>query len=142
MKVIMTATGQVRDVADGHARNLLFPRKMAIPATSGALEEAAKKQLSFDSQQAELLGSQQVVVEKLKNITLKLSVKANDTGTLFAAVTNSSISNALSEQYKLDVKPDYILSDPIKHVGDYIAEISIPEQAIVKINVSVTENKA
>ncbi len=110
----------VKDVAEGHALNLLIPRGMAKAATVQALqqiEQMKKADLVERQVQGELLAKN---LESIKGLTLTLQEKTNDKGHLFAGVTREMLAQEILKTARLNIDPESIqLSKPIKEVGEY-----------------------
>ena len=92
---------QVINANDGYARNYLFPKKLAVEANAGNLTNLKSKQESNqyrkDVQKEEAI----VLANKIKDITLKIKVKAGENGKIFGGVTSKEISESLKTQYKI-----------------------------------------
>ena len=132
--------GQMIDAAEGYARNYLLPRKLAILATTDAIntmnlkEKARRAEEAANREAAVTLGNQ------LKDVTVKIAAKGGKEGKLFGAITNKEISDALNEQFKLDVaKQKIVLDEPIKAFGTYELKAKLGYEVTSKFSVSVTE---
>jgi len=110
--------GQIVDVSDGHARNLLLPKGFAKEASEhnvNALER--KKKEDADKRQNDK-ESAVIIQEKIQNLQVKITTKAGDGGKLFGAITSKDIAEALLKQHKIDIdKKKFALESPIKHIG-------------------------
>ena len=144
MKVILTQDvrgqgkkGQLIDAAEGYARNFLLPRKLAVLATADAIN------LKEKARRAEEAANRQAAVEmggKLKNVTVKLTAKGGKEGKLFGAITSKEISEALANQFQLDVpKQKIVLDEPIKAYGTYEVKAKLGYEVSAKFSVSVSE---
>lgn len=139
MKVLMLNTGKIQEVAEGYARNFLFPRKLAKPATGSVIAEAHAKQALVAEQETKLHGQLQQLAEKLTSLKLPIAAQANATGTLFAAVSAETISQHIKQAISIDINTDYItISEPIKHLGDHVVKIVFPNQTPVDIHVQIS----
>ena len=132
--------GQMIDAAEGYARNYLLPRKLAILATTDAIntmnlrEKARRAEEAANREAAVTLGNQ------LKDVTVKIAAKGGKEGKLFGAITNKEISEALNEQFGLDVaKQKLVLDEPIKAFGTYEVKAKLGYEVTTKFSVSVTE---
>ncbi len=140
MQVIMKQTGEVKQVADGYARNYLFPRQLAIAATKEAIQASETQRAAHQAQQAHLKSEQAEQAAKLKDATIILSVKANAEGTLFAAVTATEIVQALQAKLFL-VNSDVLQFDPIKKLGKHSVKVKWSEVEPVTFNLQVEASK-
>ncbi len=115
---------EVKEVSDGYAANLLFPRGLAEKATSTALVEL-KKQIDASSAsqkiQDELLHKN---FSALKNTEIKISRPANEEGHLFAGVKEGDIKNAIEGQLGIVLPKDFInLEHPLKITGEHVVKV-------------------
>ena len=129
---------QIINANDGYARNYLFPKKLAVEATTGNLGNLKAKQESNqyrkDMQKEEAIK----LADKLKNITLTIKVKAGENGKIFGGVTAKEIAENLKTQYAIDVDKKKInLSETIKHTGIRTVDIKLYEGVIGKLKVNV-----
>jgi len=129
----------VKDVADGYARNFLIPKGLAKPAT-----EAALKELETEKATAELaaeldLKKTEETVQGLDGQEIEIQAKIGDDGKLFGAITPLKISKVL-EAKGFDVKKKQIkIEEPIKEVGEYEVTLELDHGLEAKIKVIVTE---
>ena len=129
---------QIINANDGYARNYLFPKKLAVEATTGNLGNLKAKQESNqyrkDMQKEEAIK----LSDKLKNITLTIKVKAGENGKIFGGVTAKEIAENLKTQYNIEVDKKKInLSETIKVTGTRTVDIKLYEGVIGKLKVEV-----
>jgi len=114
-------TDDVVDVGDGYARNALFPRKLAIPATPEALSALKRKKDSAVSQKAmrkELLDQ---AIAALANKHLVYKATANEQGHLFAKIDAKDIAAFFDDhRFSIDPKCIELPNGPIKEVGEHM----------------------
>ena len=114
MKVILLADvkekgkkDEIVNVSDGYARNFLFPKKLAVEATPGAMKEIEKKRAAEEKAKA------------LKGKVINMTVKCGAAGRLYGSITTAEIAAELEKQHGIQVDKRKIeLSDPIRTVGD------------------------
>ena len=129
---------EIKEVASGHALNLLIPRNLALTAT-----EANKKKFeSLRSKEEQLRKiSEQAMLEnlkKLEEVTLKFTEKVNKKGHLFAAVHTAEIVAALKDQAGLAISPEFLdLDKPIKEAGEHIISAKVQDKT-AKFKVVIT----
>lgn len=146
MKVLLTKnvaglgkTGDVKEVSDGHARNFLIPRHLALPATSSVLAQVQKE----EKEHQEKLKRQQERFEDLKhkieNKTFTVKAKA-DKQNLFAAVKEVQIAEALQDRLKMEITKDQIvILKPIKSLGLHQAQIRLAQNPPINVNLVVEQ---
>ena len=86
--------GQVKDVADGYARNFLIPRGLAVAATKGALKQAEHWAKSQTQREAKERTGAEELKAKLESTPLKLTARAGPDGRLFGSVTANDVAQA------------------------------------------------
>ena len=129
---------QIINAADGYARNFLFPKGLAVPADNGNMNNLKAKNESVAFRKGEDLKEAKEISEKMKNITVKISVKAGDNGRLFGAVTAKEIAETLKRDFNITVdKKKVLLSESIKVAGTTRVEIKLNEGVTASVLVMV-----
>ncbi|MEK7627213.1 MAG: 50S ribosomal protein L9 [Patescibacteria group bacterium] len=131
----------IKDVADGYARNFLFPRKMAKQATKSDLNNIEKmREMEKEKQKRELTKFQDIA-KKLEGQKIEVAMKISEDGTLYGSVTSNKIALALKKQ-GFDVKKEQVmLKKPIKGAGVYDVVIKLPYEMETTIRVVTTEEE-
>ena len=107
------------NVSDGYARNFLFPKKLAVEATPGAMKEILRKRAAEEAREAERRAAATEKAAQLKNKVITLSVKCGSSGRLYGSITTAEIAEALKAQHGIEVDKKKIdLPEQIKQVGD------------------------
>lgn len=130
--------GDIVKVSDGYARNMLFPRGLAVEATEGNIRAAEKQKEKQAERAAEEKAGALELSESLKAKEITIKAKAGEGGRLFGAITSKDISAALMEQLDLDIDKKKIeLDSPIKNVGTFTAVLKLYQEikADLKVNV-------
>ena len=134
--------GQMVEVSEGYARNFLLPRKLAIAATTDAINTMNLKEKARRAEEARLKAEAEATAEKLKECQVKLTAKAGSGGRLFGAVTTKEISSALKEQFGLELdSKKLVLPDAIKSFGSYQVKAKLGFEISGLVNVLVCEAK-
>lgn len=129
---------QVINAADGYARNFLFPKNLAVPADSGNMNNLKAKNESIAYRKGEDLKEAKEIAEKMKNITVKIEVKAGENGRLFGAVTAKEIAEALKKDFNITIdKKKVLLTESIKVAGVTKVDIKLNEGVMAKVSVMV-----
>jgi large subunit ribosomal protein L9 len=146
MKLILTADvpnlgvpGDIVEVKDGYGRNLLLPRKLAIPATRGAEKQVAALQRAQKARQVRDLGQAKELAAQLGALTLTVKAKAaGDSGRLFGSVTPSDVVDAVRAAGgpALD-RHSVTIPGQIKTVGSHPVSISLHPDVSVETTVEV-----
>ena len=129
---------QVINAADGYARNFLFPKKLAVPADAGNMNNLKSKNESIAYRKGEDLKAAKKIAEKMKNIIVKIYVKTGENGKLFGGVTAKEIAETLKKDYNINVdKKKILLSETIKVAGTTNVDIKLNEGVMAKVQVMV-----
>lgn len=109
----------ILNVSDGYARNFLYPQKLAVEATPGALKEIERKRAARDAREAELLAEAKAKAETLKGKVIELKIKCGEKGRLYGSVTSAEVAEALEKQHGITADKRKIeLGEPIREIGD------------------------
>jgi large subunit ribosomal protein L9 len=150
MKVILTTTvkgtgkaGEVKEVADGYARNFLIPRRLAVPATDGALKGVAQKRAAESRRELNELADAQALADRLAETPVVLSAKVGEQGRLYGSITTADMADQLSAQLGHAIDKRHIqLADPIKQLGTYKVPVRLHRAVTATITVEVQPIKS
>lgn len=132
---------EVKEVADGFARNFLFQKGLAKLANEEALEWL-KAQKEFLAQKAEEgLKTVQEIASKLDDVELSIVMKIGDEGQLFESVNAQKISDKLKELGFAIKKSQIKLEVPIRELGEFPVKIGFDHNLEAEIKVIITEEK-
>jgi large subunit ribosomal protein L9 len=145
MKVILQADlkgtgkkGQILEVADGYARNFLFPKKLAIEATTGNIQDVSHKKVLEDRHKAKEKQDAVDLADKLNAILIEVRTKTGEGGRLFGSVTSKEIADALKKQHGIVLdKRKLELKEPIKALGKFEVQVKVHSEVTAKIQVQV-----
>ena len=145
MKLILThevdglgAPGDIVEVKDGYGRNFLLPRGMALPWSHGGEKQIVAIKRARDARSIRDLGHANEVKAQLTALSVKLEVRAGDTGRLFGAVTASDIVEAVTNAGgpALD-KRSVRVDEPIKTVGSHSVTVALHPEVDAELEVDV-----
>jgi large subunit ribosomal protein L9 len=132
--------GTVVDVSKGYLRNFLIPRKLAQPATKGAVQAAQRKTQAEERAREQASSRSQQAAELLSRTVLTISQQAGDDGRLFGSVTTQDIADAIRDARGLDIDRRHVhLEEPIRHVGTYMVVVEVDDGATATVKTIVTE---
>ena len=131
--------GDVVSVADGYARNYLFPREIATEVTEGKKRQIEKKRI----ERLELLKKEKSVAEELakrfENVSCTIAVKTSEGGKLFGSVSAAQIIEKLAEQDITLERDQLKLSAPLHELGVFDVEISLHPDVQTSLKVWIVE---
>jgi large subunit ribosomal protein L9 len=132
--------GEVIDVSKGYLRNYLIPRKLAQPATKGAVQAAQRRAAAEERAAQQAAGRAQQNADLLNKTVLTISQQAGDDGRLFGSVTTQDIADAIREARGIAVDRRKIhLEEPIKHVGTYVVVVEVSDGITANVKTIVSE---
>ncbi|AQS57737.1 50S ribosomal protein L9 [Desulforamulus ferrireducens] len=133
------AKGDIVNVTEGYARNFLFPRNLASPASEGKLKEISNQRQAQAEKKKKQEAEAKELAAKINDLTVVLKAKVGEGGRLFGAISNKDIADGLKQQHGYDIdKKKIVLKDPIKTLGTHKITIKIHPVAQAEINVQVT----
>lgn len=131
--------GQILEVSDGYARNFMLPKKIAIEATTDAINTVKMNDKATQERIAREKAEALATSKKLREMTVVVKAKGGGAGRLFGSVTNQEIADALSKTgVKLD-KRKIVISDPIKNVGTYTVTCKLGYEITAPLTVKIEE---
>ncbi|MDR0357303.1 MAG: 50S ribosomal protein L9 [Clostridiales Family XIII bacterium] len=134
--------GDVVKVNDGYARNMLFPRNLAVSATEANMKNLEKRKAALAAKKAQETEQAREIAEKIDNLSVTIKTKSGEGGRLFGSVTAQGIAQAVNEQHGVYVDKRKILLDaPIKTCGTHPAEIRIYPEIVATVRVLVEANE-
>ena len=130
--------GEVKRVADGYARNYLFPRELAVIATPGAIKKAGQIRQAEMRRRAKEISEAQALAQVLDGQTVTFRARAGETDRLYGSITNVNIAEALEEQIGQEVDRRKIeLEEPLKDLGTHAVTIRLAAEAEAKVTVVI-----
>ncbi len=131
--------GDIVNVSDGYARNMLIPKNLGIEATAGNLNTLKLKKAHEDRVAAQTLASAEELGKKLDGSSVKIAIKAGDNGKVFGSVSAKEIADAVREQLGEEIDRKKIVMDgAIRTLGETQVRIKLHPKVSVLLNVNVT----
>ena len=129
--------GDILDVSDGFAKNFLFKKGLAEPASSTAVNVLTMQKEAGARRRAEEIAAIRENAKKMDKATVTVPIRCGENGKVFGSVTSKEIAARLAESgYEVD-KKKILLKEPIKQAGEYNVEIRFMEGVSCKITVIV-----
>ena len=129
--------GDIIAVADGHARNYLLPRGLALVATDGAVQQATSMRRARDLREASDRASAHTVAETLMARSFTVKAKAGNEGRLFGSVTTADIVAALAAQSGVILDRKKVVAQPIRTTGSHTAIVRLHADVECTVKLSV-----
>jgi large subunit ribosomal protein L9 len=134
--------GAVVDVSKGYLRNFLIPRKLAQPATRGAIEVVRQRQEAADRAAREYVEKAHDNAALLGKTVLTIHQQAGSDGRLFGSVTAQDIASAVHEARGLRLdKRNVHLPEPIKNLGTYMVVVEVVESVTATVKTMIVAQK-
>ena len=144
MKLILTSDvadlggrGDVVDVADGYARNYLFPKNKAVLATPQNRRMLEQEKARFELQIAKERKVAEEMAQRLQGVVCQIKAKVSEEDRLYGSVSVRDIIDALGEQDVVVEKRMVLLKEPIKALGTYTVPIRVYKEVEPEISVEV-----
>jgi large subunit ribosomal protein L9 len=135
--------GEIRDVADGYARNFLFPNGLALQATGDAIKRAQDKADGKARHQEHLKEELGELAKLIESKELHFKAKAGEKGRLHGSITTANIAEELSKVVNAEIdKKRIILDEPLRQLGEHEVTINFSNGIEAKIKVIIDEDKA
>jgi large subunit ribosomal protein L9 len=134
--------GEAIDVAPGYLRNYLMPRKLAQPATPGALEEAQRRREAAERAAEARAAREAEAAGLLSKTVLTIHERAGEDGHLFGSVGPQQIVDALRDARDLRIdKRKVRLDQPLRELGTFMVEIDLGDDNVAAVKTIISEEK-
>lgn len=149
MKVILLADvkslgkkGEIVNVSDGYARNMLFPKKLGIEANAKNLNDLKLQNQNKEKVAKETLEAAQKFAKELENMSVTVLIKVGDNGRVFGSISAKEIAEAAKKQLGIEIdKKKLIMESPIKSLGVTMVPLRLHPKVIGELKVQVKEQK-
>ena len=125
------------NAADGYARNFLFPQKLAVEATPGAMKGIEKMRKAEADREAERRAQATETAGKLRGQKVNMQVKCGSQGRLYGSITSAEVAAELEKQHGVKIDKRDIKCDNIRVVGDVEIEVRVYKDINAKMTVHV-----
>jgi large subunit ribosomal protein L9 len=143
VKVILTndvtalgKSGDMKNVAEGYARNFLIPQKLAVPASGGAYRAWQHDIASREEKRRREREEAEIYATRIASTTLTMGVKVGEGGKLYGSITSKDIADALARRGIVVDRHKVELDEPLKSLGTYKVAVKVlpgvsPEVTII-----------
>lgn len=132
--------GQVVNVSDGYARNMILPKKLGIEATAKNMNDLKLKKAHEEKVAQENLDAAKAFAEELKTKEVTVTIKVGEGGKTFGSISTKEIADAAKKQlgYDLD-KKKLVLPNPIRQLGTSTVPVKLHPKVTGELKVIVKE---
>jgi large subunit ribosomal protein L9 len=131
--------GQTVKVKPGFARNFLFPRKLALPATDGNKKVFQETERHLIKRDMEAASAARDRAARLGDLSVSISVQVGEEDKMYGSVTSLDIVRLLKEQGHEVERREVMLDDPIKQLGVYTIDLRLHRDVTTPVKVSVVK---
>jgi large subunit ribosomal protein L9 len=129
--------GEIVKVADGYARNYLFPRKLALAVTAENKRQVERERAKAEAREAEERTIATALQQRLEAIDLQIARRVGENDTLYGSVTSADIAEALQAQSFTVDRRKIQLADPIKAIGEHNVPLKLHRDVTATLKVKV-----
>src|ERR671933_2753003 len=132
------AAGEVKEVADGYARNYLMPKGFAALATKGLIKQAQERAEAQRKRDLRARTDAEALAQRINGQTVRFTARVGELDRLYGSITNADIAEKLSAQTWIEIDRRRIdLEEPIKRIGIYPVKIRLMAGLEPLVNVVV-----
>ena len=134
----VASAGEIKNVADGYARNFLIPRKLATAATPAEVQRAEARARKIQAEQAKLDASAQAVADRLNEKVITITARVGEQGRLYGSVTSNDIAEELTKLAGSEIEHrQVLLGSPIKDIGSHPLTVSLTRNVKAQVTIEV-----
>ena len=126
---------EIVNASDGYARNFLFPQKLAVEATPGAMKGIEKMRKAEADREAERRANATATAANLRGKVIRMQVKCGAQGRLYGSITSAEVAAELAKQHGVKIDKRDIKCDNIRVVGDVEIEVRVYKDISAKMTV-------
>ena len=132
--------GELKNVADGYARNMLFPKKLAVAATPKNMKDVELKKKNEARIEAEKLKEAQAFADDLSKKSVTVGIKIGTGGRAFGSVSTKEIAEAAREQLGVELdRKKMNLESPLRELGESTVQVRVHPKVTANLKVIVKE---
>ena len=129
--------GEIVRVAEGYARNFLYPRKLALAVTPENKRQIERERSKAEAREAEDVQAAQALASTLATITLSIGRRVGENDVLYGSVTSGDIADALAARDVTVDRRKIQLTDPLKSLGEHVVPIKLHRDVTADIKVAI-----
>jgi large subunit ribosomal protein L9 len=130
--------GEIVRVADGYARNYLFPRKLALAVTVENKRQIERDRAKAEARESEERQVAESLARRLEALDLEIARRVGEHETLYGSVTSADIADALAARDVTVDRRKIQLAEPLKSLGEHIVPVKLHRDVVAAVKVKVT----
>ncbi len=129
--------GEIVKVADGYARNYLFPRKLALAVTDENKRQIERERARAEARDAEEQMTAQALATRIEAVEVSIGRRVGEHDTLYGSVTSADIAEALAERGLPVDRRRIQLAEPLKMLGDHVVPVKLHREVTAQVKVKI-----
>ena len=129
--------GEVVRVADGYARNFLFPRKLALEVTGENKRQIERERVRAEAREAQELQEAKALQARIEAVELSIGRRVGENETLYGSVTAADIAEALTARGFTVDRRKIQLAEPLKTIGEHAVPLKLTRDVTAQVRVKV-----
>jgi large subunit ribosomal protein L9 len=129
--------GEVVKVANGYARNYLFPRKLALAVTTENKRQIERDRAKAEAKESEEREVAEAMGKRLESLDLSIARRVGEHETLYGSVTSADIAEALQAQDFTVDRRKIQLPEPLKTIGEHVVPLKLHREVTAQLKVKV-----
>jgi len=135
--------GEIKEVADGYARNYLLPNNLAVVATAVTIKSMEVQIAANKNRMAKEQEEIEEIIKEINGKELKFSAKGGGKGRIHGSITGADIADKLSQMFGREIdKKKILIKEPLKNVGSYEVSVGFSKGKEAKVKVMIEEEKS
>jgi large subunit ribosomal protein L9 len=134
--------GEIKEIADGYARNFLLPRGLAAPATPAAIKEAKARADEYARRQTKKHDELKELAQRIEGREIHFKAKAGEKQKLHGSITTADIAKEITKLAETEIdKKKIVLESPLKQLGSHEVIVIFEKDIEAKVIVIIEEDK-
>jgi large subunit ribosomal protein L9 len=129
--------GEIVKVADGYARNYLFPRQLALAVTPENKKQIEREKAKAEARDAEEMTQATALQTRLEAAEVIIARRVGEQDALYGSVTTSDIAEALAAKGLSVDRRKIQLADPLKTLGEHVVPIKLHRDVVAQVKVKI-----
>ena len=129
--------GEIVRVAEGYARNFLYPRNLALAVTAENKKQIDRERAKAEAREAEEVKAAQAVASSISSVSLSIGRRVGENDVLYGSVTAADIADALAARDVTVDRRKIQLAEPLKTLGEHVVPIRLHRDVTAEIKVAI-----